>query len=64
MTIFVIEKWSDSQKRWLPTGNVRRTYAEAVKTLKLFDTLNGARQITRYSKSIEQKPTSTRKKPA
>ncbi len=52
--IFVIEKWSDQRKAWIPTGNIRRTHKNAVALLKSLADLPGERQIGKYERCREQ----------
>jgi hypothetical protein len=58
---FVIERWSDKAKAWIPTGNVRRTYKAAVELLKLVDAnTDGKHQIQRYERCPEKGSGKTR----
>lgn len=53
--LYVIEKWDDARKRFVPTGNARRTYKAASDLLPVLDKkLPGqVRQIGRYVRAQE-----------
>lgn len=54
--LFVVEKWDDKRKAFVPTGNARRTYKAAADLLPSLDKkLPGhTRQIGRYVRAAEQ----------